>query len=278
MARCNFAQGCKKKILLSIIILIIMSSMSAMGGLELTPKPVGKVTPEVGVLYSFNTPTSKALPDLYDNNFTYRLYIMDKTINLIKDNMTNVNLEIYNNRTGDWVFAGSSSAKNVTDMREAGTICDQPNSNASPIGSTQTSVNGGYHELTYNLSLSEILHEPFLGLSKYRLKGNDHDVIGGWEWYGPFIGVNIKNETAVRNGEYNYNYSAEIRVSKMIMNRLNNISVSICYKNKCDTNYSTYQPRYYDSTKEEWKKLEWNDAPPFEKLEFLVDLTDKTNF
>jgi hypothetical protein len=284
MLRTNFAQGYKNRVLFAIILVIVIKSMPVMGGLELLSKPMAKVTPEVGIIYSVNSQSSIFLPDFDNYNFTYTIQL--------KDNLSNINLEVYNPKKDIWVLAGISNAKNANDLKaltssvQSGRNLNVQSNNstnvqtdcyAKPISkkSTLNGYNEENYELIYNVNLSSIFDTPFLGWSKYRLTRNN-DVIGDWEWKGPFIGAIIGNETATRNGDYHYNYSAEFKISKVIMDKLSNknISVSFYYKNQSDANYSIYKSNYYTSTEEEQQKLEWINAPPFYRVEFIVNLAE----
>jgi hypothetical protein len=247
--------------ILFIPIIFIFSLNSAIGGLELNLKPIGEVDGS-GVLYAFDNVISKPLydingPDLY--NYTYEIKIAE--------NLSNISLQIYDNETKNWLIVVSNSTKPLTDA------CQSDN-NTTEIKANTFSQNATSYLLTYKIDLSKIFKQPFLGKSKYRLSDSSGHVLGDWEWYGPDIKVNIRNEKSIENGTNGYDYYAEVRESQDVVAK-ESLPIYIYYKNKNSTAYCRYdKPQIYDRKDGNWTTLVWKNAPPFWRLEFGIDKSD----
>ena len=216
-----------------VILIIALGSVVSLaaGGLIVPAVPITSVELKEGPLYS-STPLSD-LEDIYSYNFLVDI----KGVNA-KQPLT---LQIYDPLGDRWIDS------NTTGIPDA-TITEALN----------FKVNFAM------LNFSGLFLEP----SRGRLVDANDQVIkvGGVpsEFSGPKIVVNFKDENAVREPDKDlYKYSVWVRSSKTAT-----IDIRIVRdENGKDGGYYGHP---YKCSSPGWNKIEWNDAPYFEEIEFVA--------
>jgi hypothetical protein len=222
--------------LVSILVFSLIVPM-AMGGLVIPPSPFNEVVPKEGSLYITQT-TIDRLEDFY--SYTYKVDL--KTIKEISKAQDPINLQIYNPETDKWIDTNANGTKDSTRL--------------------------GVYDYRVNFAKLD-LGMPFLGTSKYRLvdaNGTALKDANGYaiEFSGPNIIVNLRDETYAiqkESGKNLYSYGVLARSDR---------TVPIDIRGTRDGRTWEWYGYPVKSGSRGWTKLEWINAPYFQKMEFAI--------
>lgn len=182
-----------------------------------------RVEPENGTMYF-----TQVLDGSISRVYTYQ-YSLEMN-NEIGNDPVEIRLEVYDPVASNWLSGGTKTYE------------------------------PGKNILNYTVNLARLtFKEPFLGMMNYRFVANDR-VLG--EFHGPYIDVNIRNESAVEVGS-KITYRTEVRST------LASVPVALAYT-KDNNIWSLSDTRIYSSGSQEWKLLEWVEYPRYYAYEFEV--------